>query len=142
MIFCVTIPGTPATVSQMAKDVCVFLRWASGRSNGTMGLSRLCTHGLLVLISFTHALPSLPPPPHTYIYWHTEPEHDDRKRMGMKVSTYTCCSLFCLLLITLLSSSSQAIMILSILLFVTYYWKRSKWTVLKTRKIVYYDKGL
>ena len=69
--------GTPATVSQMAKDVCVFLRWAS------------------------------------------EPEHDDRKRMGMK-----------------------AIMVLSILLFAVYYWKRSKWTVLKTRKIVYYDKGL
>lgn len=23
--------GTPATVSQMAKDVCVFLRWASGK---------------------------------------------------------------------------------------------------------------
>ena len=36
----------------------------------------------------------------------------------------------------------QTIMILSILMFVVYYWKRSKWTVLKSRKIVYYDKGL
>ena len=35
--------GTPATVSQLAKDVCTFLKWAA------------------------------------------EPEHDDRKRMGMKV---------------------------------------------------------
>ena len=35
--------GTPATVSQLAKDVCTFLKWAG------------------------------------------EPEHDDRKRMGMKV---------------------------------------------------------
>lgn len=68
--------GTPATISQMAKDVTVFLRWAS------------------------------------------EPEHDDRKKMGMK-----------------------AIMILSVLMFVTYYWKRSKWTVLKSRKVVYHDKG-
>lgn len=68
---------TPATVSQMAKDVVTFLRWAS------------------------------------------EPEHDDRKRMGMKVLT-----------------------ILSVLLGVVYYWKRSRWNVLKTRKIVYYDKGL
>lgn len=36
-------PGTPATMSQVAKDVCTFLRWAS------------------------------------------EPEHDHRKRMGLKV---------------------------------------------------------
>ena len=40
--------GTPATVSQLAKDVCTFLKWAS------------------------------------------EPEHDDRKRMGMKVRTRCC----------------------------------------------------
>lgn len=36
-------PGTPASMSQVAKDVCTFLRWAS------------------------------------------EPEHDHRKRMGLKV---------------------------------------------------------
>eukprot|EP00731_Ephydatia_muelleri_P026233 Em0018g333a len=68
--------GTPATVSQMAKDVCTFLRWAS------------------------------------------EPEHDDRKRMGMK-----------------------AIILLTGVAFITWYWKRSRWTVLKNRKVVYYDKG-
>ena len=38
-------------------------------------------------------------------------------------------------------SPHQAIMILSVLMFVTYYWKRSKWTVLKSRKVVYHDKG-
>lgn len=67
--------GTPATISQMAKDVSTFLRWAA------------------------------------------EPEHDDRKRMGLK-----------------------ALMLLSVLFFVTYYAKRHKWTVLKSRKIVYKPK--
>lgn len=28
--FCEVLTGTPATVSQMAKDVTTFLRWASG----------------------------------------------------------------------------------------------------------------
>ncbi|XP_056408474.1 cytochrome c1, heme protein, mitochondrial [Hyla sarda] len=64
--------GTPATMSQVAKDVCTFLRWAS------------------------------------------EPEHDDRKRMGLKIvlmSTFICA--------------------------VLYYMKRHRWTVLKSRKMVY-----
>jgi len=64
--------GTPATVSQLAKDVCTFLKWAA------------------------------------------EPEHDDRKRMGMKALT-----------------------ILSIIMFISWYYKRHKWTVLKSRKVVY-----
>jgi len=64
--------GTPATVSQMAKDVSTFLRWAS------------------------------------------EPELDDRKRMGIKALT-----------------------ILSFLSLVCLYYKRHKWSVLKTRKLVY-----
>ena len=64
--------GTPATMSQMAKDVSTFLRWAS------------------------------------------EPEHDDRKRMGMK-----------------------ALMIIGVLTLVTWYAKRHKWSVLKSRKIYY-----
>jgi len=64
--------GTPATVSQLAKDVCTFLKWAA------------------------------------------EPELDDRKRMGMKALT-----------------------ILSIIMFITWYYKRHKWTVLKSRKVVY-----
>jgi len=64
--------GTPATVSQMAKDVCTFLKWAA------------------------------------------EPEHDDRKRMGMKAMTI----LFTLATIAL-------------------YYKRHKWSVLKSRKMFY-----
>ena len=27
----VNIPGTPATVTQLAKDVCTFLKWAAGK---------------------------------------------------------------------------------------------------------------
>jgi len=64
--------GTPATVSQMAKDVSVFLKWAA------------------------------------------EPEHDDRKRMGLKALT-----------------------ILSTMAVIALYYKRHKWSVLKSRKLVY-----
>ncbi|XP_071451317.1 cytochrome c1, heme protein, mitochondrial [Hetaerina americana] len=64
--------GTPATASQLAKDVCTFLKWAA------------------------------------------EPEHDDRKKMTIK-----------------------AFMIFSFLLGITYYIKRHKWTVLKTRKLAF-----
>ncbi|XP_057701639.1 cytochrome c1, heme protein, mitochondrial isoform X2 [Corythoichthys intestinalis] len=64
--------GTPATMSQVAKDVCTFLRWAS------------------------------------------EPEHDQRKRMGLKL-----------------------LMGGAILLPLLYYMKRHRWAVLKSRKIAY-----
>ncbi|XP_028667700.1 cytochrome c1, heme protein, mitochondrial [Erpetoichthys calabaricus] len=64
--------GTPATMSQVAKDVCTFLRWAA------------------------------------------EPEHDQRKRMGLKI---------------LIGAS--------FFLPFAYYLKRHKWTVLKSRKIAY-----
>ncbi|XP_033118209.1 cytochrome c1, heme protein, mitochondrial-like, partial [Anneissia japonica] len=64
--------GTPATLSQLAKDVCTFLRWAA------------------------------------------EPEHDQRKLMGMKM-----------------------LMIMSVLVSVAFYVKKTKWSVLKSRKIAY-----
>ncbi|KAF1549636.1 Cytochrome c1, heme protein, mitochondrial, partial [Eudyptes schlegeli] len=64
--------GTPATMSQIAKDVCTFLRWAA------------------------------------------EPEHDHRKRMGLKM-----------------------LMISGLLISLVYYMKRHKWSVLKSRKMVY-----
>ncbi|XP_044149609.1 cytochrome c1, heme protein, mitochondrial [Bufo gargarizans] len=64
--------GTPASMTQVAKDVCTFLRWAS------------------------------------------EPEHDDRKRMGLKI----------ILMSTVISA-------------VLYYMKRHRWSVLKSRKMVY-----
>ncbi|KAM9365790.1 cytochrome c1, heme protein, mitochondrial [Pholidichthys leucotaenia] len=64
--------GTPATMSQVAKDVCVFLRWAA------------------------------------------EPEHDQRKRMGLKF------------------------LIGAAMLFpLVYYLKRHQWASLKSRKIAY-----
>lgn len=62
--------GTPATTSQMAKDVTTFLNWAA------------------------------------------EPEHDERKKIGL-----------------------QAVIIFSILTTLALYTKRFKWTPLKTRKI-------
>ncbi|CAE7225370.1 unnamed protein product [Rhizoctonia solani] len=64
--------GTPATTSQLAKDVVTFLSWAA------------------------------------------EPEHDERKKMGL-----------------------QAIILLSGMLAISLYVKRFKWSVVKTRKIVY-----
>ena len=64
--------GTPATMSQVAKDVATFLRWAS------------------------------------------EPEHDDRKKIGFKwILALTICSAL------------------------TGYYKRMRWSPLKTRKISY-----
>jgi len=67
--------GTPATQSQIAKDVCTFLTWAAS------------------------------------------PEHDMRKKMCIKV-----------------------VMIFSMLLASSYYLKRHKWSVLKSRKLVYTPK--
>jgi len=64
--------GTPATQSQLAKDVCVFLKWSA------------------------------------------EPEHDTRKRMALK-----------------------CVMIFGGLFAITYYLKRHKWAVLKSRKIAF-----
>lgn len=62
--------GTPATASQMAKDVVTFLNWAA------------------------------------------EPEHDERKKIGLK-----------------------AVILFSALTAVSLYVKRFKWTVIKNRKI-------
>jgi len=64
--------GTPATQSQVAKDVCTFLTWAAS------------------------------------------PEHDMRKKMAIK-----------------------ALSMLSILAVFSYYIKRHKWSVIKSRKILY-----
>ncbi|KAK8722121.1 hypothetical protein OTU49_012485, partial [Cherax quadricarinatus] len=64
--------GTPATASQMAKDVSTFLRWAS------------------------------------------EPEHDQRKKMALK-----------------------ALMIFPLLIAISYYIKRHKWIVIKSRKFAF-----
>ena len=66
--------GTPATVSQMAKDVSTFLKWAA------------------------------------------EPEHDTRKRMGMK-----------------------ALLIGAVMAGISLYVKRHKWSVMKTRKLLYHS---
>ncbi|KAJ6641986.1 Cytochrome c1, heme protein, mitochondrial [Pseudolycoriella hygida] len=53
----------------------------------------------------------------TFLKWTAEPEHDDRKRMLIK-----------------------SMGILTILAVLTYYIKRHKWSVMKSRKIVFYPK--
>lgn len=53
----------------------------------------------------------------TFLKWTAEPEHDDRKRMLIK-----------------------AIGIFSIIGALAYYIKRHKWSVMKSRKIVFYPK--
>jgi ubiquinol-cytochrome c reductase cytochrome c1 subunit len=67
--------GTPATASQLAKDVVTLLRWSA------------------------------------------ELEHDERKRMGIKM-----------------------IMIASLLVSLAFYYKRHKWTVIKSRKLAFKPK--
>jgi len=67
--------GTPATQSQLAKDVCTFLTWAAS------------------------------------------PEHDQRKKLSVKV-----------------------LMLLSLMSGVLWVIKRHKWTVVKSRKLVYTPK--
>ena len=64
--------GTPATTSQMAKDVTTFLTWA------------------------------------------TEPEMEDRKRIGMK-----------------------ALLVCGSLVGLTLYWKRHRWSTIKSTRMVY-----
>jgi len=67
--------GTPATQSQLAKDVTTFLKWTA------------------------------------------EPEHDTRKQMIIKT-----------------------VMIFSVLIGISYYMKRHKWSVIKSRKLMYRPK--
>jgi ubiquinol-cytochrome c reductase cytochrome c1 subunit len=50
----------------------------------------------------------------TFLRWSAEPEHDDRKRMGIKM-----------------------LMIGSFLIMVAFYYKRHKWTTIKSRKIAF-----
>jgi ubiquinol-cytochrome c reductase cytochrome c1 subunit len=67
--------GTPASMSQLAKDVCTFLVWAGS------------------------------------------PEHDERKKIGVK-----------------------SMVVLSIMTGLILYWKKHKWSVLKSRKVVFTPK--
>ena len=69
-----TYVGTPATTSQMAKDVVTFLNWAA------------------------------------------EPEHDERKKAGLK-----------------------AVILFSTLTVISLYVKRFKWSLIKSRKIGQYS---
>lgn len=50
----------------------------------------------------------------TFLRWSAEPEHDQRKRMGVKTMA-----------------------ILAILIGISFYYKRHKWTVLKSRKLAF-----
>ena len=50
----VNIPGTPATVTQLAKDVCTFLKWAAGKRSFLFSLQ-----GSKGLLPFTKKLRKL-----------------------------------------------------------------------------------
>jgi ubiquinol-cytochrome c reductase cytochrome c1 subunit len=54
----------------------------------------------------------------TFLAWAAEPEHDERKKMGISV-----------------------IVALGVVVAITGYYKRFRWSTLKTRKITYVDKS-
>ena len=88
--------GTPATQSQLAKDVCTFLV----KSTSCTIFCYMCTEWHLTYI--------------TAQVWAASPEHDMRKRMAIK-----------------------AMMMFTFLMGTSYYLKRHKWSMIKSRKIVF-----
>ena len=194
----INLAGTPASVTQLAKDVCTFLKWTAGMTVfGTTlelpcklmfmifillrfycmdvsfsqdeyhdcylrGILRLvsvfqgflwCVYvggvWMVVLTGFNHCFTSKIRH-HFFCFLNisfAEPDHDDRKRMGMKVCTAPLSSsciqnmntfAFSAFILTKITVHYlQAIIILSLVMVASYYYKRHKWTVLKSRKIAY-----
>lgn len=92
--------GTPASTSQMAKDVTVFLNWAS------------------------------------------EPEHDDRKKMGATQASSVACSVVVVSLLQIcpltkrcLQTGIKWMMALTAMAIGSGYMKRFRWSLYKSRKL-------
>lgn len=63
-----------------------------------------------------------------FLAWTSEPEHDQRKKMGMQVSTAFW---------SRTPADIQAVIILSTMTAISLYIKRFKWTPIKNRKLFY-----
>ena len=64
-----------------------------------------------------------------FLAWTSEPEHDQRKKMGMQVSRTEFSFA--------IRADHQAVIILSTMTAISLYIKRFKWTPIKNRKLFY-----
>ena len=72
----------------------------------------------------------------TYLVWAASPEHDMRKKMAVKV-ILSCQTALILTLI----NNFKALMMFGFLMGTSYYLKRHKWSMIKSRKIVFTPKA-
>jgi len=82
--------------------------------NGAIGMAQALNEGVLEYDdkSVEPSVSQMAKDVTTFLSWAAEPEHDDRKRMGLK-----------------------AVFVAAMAAIPTLYWKRHKWSVIKTRKV-------
>ena len=67
----------------------------------------------------------------TFLTWAASPEHDMRKKMAIKVILWLCANRSILMVLL------QGLSMMTMLMVISYYVKRHKWSMIKSRKILY-----